>query len=167
MGIAMYAASIPVLKQNLKSLASVLVKAEAHAVTKKIDPAIFLAARLFPDMFPVRKQVQVATDQAKGCAARLAGIEIPTYEDNEASFEELAARIAKTIAFLDSIRTEQIDGSEERDIVLQAGPHTLQFKGQGYLTNWVLPNFFFHVTTAYAILRHNGVELSKQDFLGM
>ena len=167
MTISMYAASIPLLKHNLKSLAAVLAKAEAHAMEKKIAPSVLLDSRLYPDMFPLTRQVQIATDHAKGCAARLSGSEIPKYEDTESSFADLAARIAKTISFLDSVRADQIDGSEEREIALQAGPRTMEFKGQAYLTNWVLPNFFFHVTTAYAILRHNGVELSKADFLGM
>ena len=118
-------------------------------------------------MFALTRQVQIATDQAKGSAARLSGSEIPKFDDNETTFAELDARIAKTIAFLDSIRADQIDGSEERDIVVQAGPMTLNFKGQAYLTTWVYPNFFFHLTTAYNILRHNGVALSKRDFLGM
>jgi len=162
----MYSASIPALKRSLNSLLAILGKAEEHAKTRKIDPGVLLGARLYPDMLPLIKQVQIATDNAKGCAARLSGREIPKYEDNETSFAELAARVAKTIAFLDTVGPEQIDGSEERDITLQAGGHTHEFKGLPYLTGWALPNFFFHVATAYAILRHNGVEISKKDFLG-
>ena len=118
-------------------------------------------------MYELTRQVQIATDQAKGSAARLSGTEIPKFEDNETTFAELDARISKTIAFLDSISANQIDGSEERDIVLHAGPMTLNFKGLDYLTTWVYPNFYFHLTTAYNILRHSGVVLSKRDFLGM
>jgi hypothetical protein len=167
MTISMYSASIPVLKSNLQSLANILKKAEAHATGEGYEPGVLLGSRLFPDMFALTRQVQIATDQAKGCAARLAGVEVPKFEDTEATFAELDARIAKTLTFLDTVTAAQIDGSEERDIVMQAGPMTLEFKGQAYLTTWVYPNFFFHLTTAYNILRHNGVGLSKRDFLGM
>ncbi|MBL0076572.1 MAG: DUF1993 domain-containing protein [Rhodocyclaceae bacterium] len=167
MTISMYAASIPVLKHNLQSLARVLKQGEAHATSAAFEPSVLLSSRLFPDMFTLIRQVQIATDQAKGCAARLSGSEIPKYDDNEATFAELDARITKTIAFLDTVKADQVDGSEEREITLQAGPMTLNFKGQAYLTTWVYPNFFFHMTTAYNILRHNGVVLSKRDFLGM
>lgn len=167
MTISMYAASIPVLKNNLLSLAGLLKKAETHATSAGYEPSVLLGSRLFPDMFALTRQVQIATDQAKGCAARLAGLEVPKYDDNEVTFAELDARIKKTVAFLESVRADQIDGSEGRDIVMQAGPMTLEFKGQAYLTTWVYPNFFFHLTTAYNILRHSGVALSKRDFLGM
>jgi len=162
----MYDASIPALKKTLSSLAAILAKAAEHAQTKKIEPAVLVNARLFPDMFALARQVQIATDQAKGCAARLAGVEIPKFEDTETSFEELQARIAKTIAFLDGVSVAQINGNEDRDIVLQLHETRLEFKGADYLLNWVLPNFYFHVTTAYNILRHNGVEIGKRDFLG-
>ena len=167
MTISMYAASIPVLKHNLQSLAALLKKAEAHATSAAFEPSVLLGSRLFPDMFALTRQVQIATDQAKGCAARLSGCEIPKYDDDETTFAELDARITKTIAFLDTIKADQIDGSEEHEIVMQAGPMKLEFLGQAYLTTWVYPNFFFHMTTAYNILRHNGVVLSKRDFLGM
>ncbi|MBK9520535.1 MAG: DUF1993 domain-containing protein [Rhodocyclaceae bacterium] len=167
MTITMYSASIPVLKNNLHSLAGVLKKAEAHATGAGYESGALLGSRLFPDMFDLTRQVQIATDQAKGGAARLAGVDVPKYEDNETTFAELDARISKTIQFLETIRPDQVDGSEGRDIVIQAGPMKLEFKGQIYLTTWVFPNFFFHVTTAYNILRHNGVPLSKRDFLGM
>ena len=167
MALSMYDFSIPVLKQSLGSLAAILRKAADHAESRKIDPAAFIGARLFPDMFALAKQVQIATDQAKGCAARLAGIDIPSFEDNETTFGELQARIEKTIAFLDSVKAQQINGSETRDIVLQLRERTVEFKGQDYLLKWVMPNFYFHVTTAYNILRHNGVEIGKRDFLGM
>jgi hypothetical protein len=166
MAIGMYAASVPVLKQMLGGLSGVLAKAAAHAEARKIDPSAFLLARLAPDMFTLTRQVQVATDMSKGGAARLAGMEIPKYEDTESSFAELQERIAKTIAFLDSIPVSAFDGAEERDIVITAGGKELPFKGQRYLLNWTLPNVLFHVTTAYNILRHNGVEIGKRDFLG-
>ena len=166
MALSMYDFSIPVLKQSLGSLAAILRKAADHAESRKIDPAAFIGARLFPDMFALAKQVQIATDQAKGCAARLAGIDIPSFEDNETTFGELQARIEKTIAFLDSVKAQQINGSETRDIVLQLRERTVEFKGQDYLLKWVMPNFYFHVTTAYNLLRHNGVEIGKRDFLG-
>ena len=168
MALSMYDFSIPVLKQALGSLAVILRKAADHAESRKIDPAVLISARLFPDMFALAKQVQIATDQAKGCAARLAGIDIPSFEDNETTFGELQARIEKTIAFLDSVKAQQIDGSETRDIVLQLHDgRSLEFTGQDYLLKWVMPNFYFHVTTAYNILRHNGVEIGKRDFLGI
>ena len=166
MSIAIYDASIPVLRHMLGSLATILRKAEAHAEHKKIKPEVLINARLFPDMFPLGKQVQITTDQAKGCAARLAGIEVPRFEDSETTFAELQARLAKTIAFLDSIDAAQLAGSETRDISLQVQGKTYEFKGDAYLANWVLPNFYFHLTTAYNILRHNGIEIGKQDFLG-
>ncbi|MBK9617383.1 MAG: DUF1993 domain-containing protein [Uliginosibacterium sp.] len=166
MALSMYQSSIPMLKRMLGSLATILDKAAAHAEAKKIDPAVLFGARLFPDMFPLSRQVQIATDQAKGCAARLAGVEVPKYEDNEANFAELQARLAKTIAFLDSLTPAQIDGSEGKDIVVQVRDLKLDFKGQDYLMQWVLPNFYFHVTTAYNILRHNGIEIGKKDYLG-
>lgn len=166
MTISMYDASVPGLKHMLSSLAAILRKAAEHAGTKKIDPGVFFNARLFPDMLPLIKQVQIATDQAKGCAARLAGVDIPKFEDNETTFDELQARIANTIAFLEGFKANQIDGSEERDIALQLHETKLEFKGREYLINWVLPNFYFHVTTAYNILRHNGVDIGKKDYLG-
>lgn len=166
MTLSMYDSSVPALRHMLLSLAAILDKAAAHADSKKIDPSVFITARLFPDMFPLSRQVQIATDQAKGCAARLAGIDIPKFEDNETTFAELQARIAKTIVFLDSVSAEQINGSESRDIVLQLRETKREFKGQDYLFGWVLPNFYFHVTTAYNILRHLGVEIGKKDFLG-
>lgn len=167
MAISMYAASVPVFRQMLGSLNDILTKAETHATEKKISPDALLQARLFPDMFPLTRQIQIAADFAKGMSARLAGAAVPSYEDTEQSFEELRARIAKTLAFINSLTPEQIDGSEERDIVLFAGtPREKQFSGLSYLVHYGMPQFFFHVTTAYAILRHNGVELGKRDFVG-
>lgn len=166
MSLSMYQASVPVLIRMLTNLSAILDKAAAHAEAKKIDPSVFINARLAPDMLPFTFQVQTATDSAKGCAARLAGIEAPSFPDTEASFPELKQRLAKTITFLQSVKAEQIDGSEERNITLKLGSREIHFLGQPYLLTFVLPNFFFHVTTAYAILRHHGVEIGKQDFLG-
>lgn len=166
MTISMYAASIPVFKQLLGSLSAILAKAEEHAQAKKIDPAALIEARLFPDMFPLRRQILIAADFAKGASARLAGVDVPKYEDNEQTFAELRARIAKTLAFLDTLSAAQIDGSEERTISLVSGGQPREFKGQTYLLHYALPHFYFHATTAYAILRHNGVEVGKKDFIG-
>lgn len=166
MPISMYAASVPVFKHILGTLTVVLEKAEAHAAARKIEPAALLQARLYPDMFTMRRQVLIATDFAKGTCARLAGVDVPKYEDSEQSFEELTARVARTAAFISTLTAAQIDGSEERDIVTQVGHETKHFKGQHYLLHYALPNFYFHVTTAYDILRHNGVELSKRDYIG-
>lgn len=166
MAISMYTASVPVFKHILGTLSAVLAKAEAHATEKKIEADALLQARLFPDMFTMRRQILIACDFAKGTCARLAGVEVPKYEDNEQTFTEFQARIAKTLAFIDTLTPAQIDGSEERDITIQAGPTTKEFKGQTYLLHYALPNFYFHVTTAYAILRHNGIELSKRDYIG-
>lgn len=166
MAISMYQASIPALVHALKNLDRILAKAAAHAEAKKIDPAVLVSARLYPDMFALARQIQIASDTAKGCGARLSGQEPPKYEDTETSLPELSARIQKTIAYLESIKPEQINGSEERTIVLKMRDVTVTFPGQQYLLRFVLPNFYFHVTTAYAILRHNGVEVGKKDYLG-
>ena len=166
MSLSMYEASAPTFASMLRNLDAILVKAQAHATTHKIDPAVLLNARLFPNMYPLLRQVQIATDQAKGCVARLAGVEIPRFEDSEKSFEEIRERLAKTIAFVDSVSAAQINGSEDRDIVVKAGSRELNFKGQPYLVGFVLPNFYFHLVTAYNILRHNGVELGKHDYTG-
>jgi hypothetical protein len=167
MAISMYAASVPVFKQMLRSLVDLLDKAETHASARKIDPDALLQARLFPDMFPLARQIMIATDFAKGASARLAGMEVPKYEDTERAFAELRARVSKTIAFIESITASAIDGSEEREITVNAGPNnTLTLKGQSYLMHFALPQFFFHVTTAYAILRHNGIDIGKRDFIG-
>ncbi|QAU33740.1 DUF1993 domain-containing protein [Janthinobacterium sp. 17J80-10] len=167
MSISMYAASVPLLKQILQSLDAILGKAESHASARKIDPAVLLQARLYPDMFPLVKQVQIASDNAKGIAARLAGVGVPSFADTEQTFAELQARIAKTLDFINAIQPEQVNGSEARDVVVYKGsPYEMQFQGQTYLIHFGLPNFLFHVTTAYAILRHNGVEIGKDDFIG-
>lgn len=167
MTLSMYQTSVPVFKQMLGALSAVLAKAEAHAAAKKIEPKALLQARLYPDMFALLRQVQIACDFAKGVSARLAGAEVPGFEDTEETFADLQARIEKTLAFIGSLEISEIDGSEERRIVTQAGtPKEKIFSGQSYLLNYGLPHFFFHTTTAYAILRHNGVEVGKKDYVG-
>jgi hypothetical protein len=166
MTISMYQASVPVFIRMLNNLCAILEKAAAHAEAKKIDPAVLTNSRLYPDMLPLARQIHVATDQAKGCGARLAGIEPPKFEDIEMTFPELIARIQKTISFLRELKPEQIDGSEKRTVTLQVRGSTLTFEGMAYLLNFALPNFYFHVTTAYDILRHCGVEIGKRDYLG-
>ncbi|HXQ32077.1 MAG TPA: DUF1993 family protein [Steroidobacteraceae bacterium] len=166
MSISMYQASVPVFQQQLTALKGVLTKAESQAVAMKASPAVLLEARLYPNMFPLTRQVQIAADFAKGTSARLAGLEPPVYPDTESSFAELVARIDRTLEFLKTLRPVQIDGQEERTIDLKVGGQPRTFKGLPYLLHFALPNFFFHATTAYAILRHNGIELGKQDFMG-
>ena len=163
----MYKTSVPVFKQLLNSLGAILIKAEAYAAEKKFEPAVLLNARLYPDMFPLIRQVQVAADFAKSVSARLAGVEVPAYEDNEQTFADLQARISKTLSFIESLTPAQFEGSETREIVLRPGtPKEKKLVGHNYLTNYGLPQFFFHVTTAYAVLRHNGLEVGKGDFMG-
>ncbi|MBK6957678.1 MAG: DUF1993 domain-containing protein [Nitrosomonas sp.] len=163
----MYKTSIPVFKQLLNSLSTILTKAEAYAAEKKFEPAVLLNARLYPDMFPLIRQVQVAADFAKSVSARLAGVEVPVYEDNEQTFTDLQARISKTLSFIESLTPAQFEGSETREIVLRPGtPKEKKLVGHNYLINYGLPQFFFHVTTAYAILRHNGLAVGKGDFMG-
>ncbi len=166
MSITMYSASAPRFVHSLKSLSGILTKAESHAAARKIDPMALLGARLFPDMFALTRQVQIATDNAKGAVARLAGQDVPKYEDTEQSFAELQQRIAKTTAFVESVPADRINGSEERKIVLTLRGEEVTFSGLQYLMGHALPNFYFHVVTAYDILRHNGVEIGKRDFLG-
>jgi len=166
MTLSMFEASAPRFAHMLGNLDAILAKAEAYAAAKKIDPAVLLSARLFPDMFPFVKQVQIATDHAKGAVARLAGVEVPRFDDAEHSFEELRARVAKTIAFVESFSPGQIDGSEERQIALKVGGQDMTFKGMPYLLGFAIPNFHFHLVTAYNILRHNGLEIGKRDFIG-
>jgi hypothetical protein len=166
MNISMYTASVPVFKQILGSLAAILEKAEAHADTRKVEPQALLQARLFPDMFPLLRQVQVAADFAKGTAARLGGVEVPRYEDVEHDFAGLQARIAKTLAFIDSVPRDAIEASAGREVTVGTGANERQFEGLPYLLHYALPNFYFHATTAYDILRHNGVEIGKRDFIG-
>ena len=162
----MYDVTIPVWKRFLNNLSALLGKAVIYSDAKKIDHSVLLNARLYPDMFPLIKQVQIAADHAKGGAARLAGVEAQKFEDNETSFAELQTRIARTIDFLNTITPQQLDGSEGRDIVMTIHDTKYELKGLPYLLERVQPNFYFHVTTAYNILRHNGVEIGKRDFLG-
>jgi hypothetical protein len=166
MAISMSSASAPVFVKTLGNMLAWLDKAEKHAEARKFDPNNFLLLRLAPDMLPFARQVQIASDNAKGPIARLAGLEIPKYEDNEASFDELRERIRKTVQFINSVPADKIDGSEGREIVLPMRSGELRFSGENYLKHFALPNFFFHATTAYALLRHGGVELGKADFLG-
>ncbi len=166
MNASMYTMSAPVFARMLGNLSAILDKLAAHAEAKKIDPAVFLNARLYPDMFPFTRQVQLVSDFAKGCLARLAGHEPPKWEDNESTVAELKARIAKTIDYVQAFKPNQIDGSEERAIELVVRGDTVKISGLAYLANRILPNFYFHTTTAYAILRHNGVEVGKTDFVG-
>jgi len=167
MNEAMYASSIPVFRQMLGSLAAILTKAEAHATEKNIEPTALTQARLFPDMFPLGKQVQIACDFARGVSARLAGAEVPKYDDNEQTFDQLRGLIVRSIGFIDSFNPTQFEGSAQREIVVRPGtPKERRFDGQSYLLSYGLPQFFFHVTTAYALLRHNGIEIGKRDYMG-
>lgn len=166
--MSMTAASIPVFEIALNALSAILDKAEAYAEAKKIDAAVLLNARLFPDMLPLTRQVQIASDLAKNCGARLAEIDPPRYEDTENTIAELKARLSKTVAFLKSLDTKKIDESADREITFPlGGTNKGQMKGADYLHHFVVPNFYFHVTTAYDILRHNGVEIGKRDFIGV
>lgn len=166
MPLSMYQAGIPVVIRYLNNLSTLIDKAAAHCEARKIEPSVLINFRLTPDMFPFARQVQIATDGVKGMAARLAGVDVPSYADTETTFPELKARIAKTIDFLKTFTPAQIDGTEGKEIVMKAGATEFKFKGDDYLVGFVLPNFYFHVTTAYAILRHCGVEIGKRDFLG-
>jgi hypothetical protein len=166
MTISMYQASAPVYVQFLKAVSHVLDKGAAFAEQRKLDPAMLLQARLYPDMHPLVKQVQIFTDQATRAISRLAGVEPPAFPDTETTFAELKTRIEKAIAHVESFKPEQIDGSEDRDIVMKSPRGDMNFKGQQYLLGFSLPNLFFHATTTYSILRHVGVELGKMDFMG-
>jgi hypothetical protein len=164
----MYTTSVPVFKQLLNSLSNLLTKAESLCIEKKIEPKAILDARLFPDMFPLFRQVQIATDFATSVSARLAEVDVPTNENNEQTFSELQERITRALSFLDSLSSKQFEGSESLEIVLRPGtPKEKKLIGHTYLTNYGLPQFFFHVTTAYAILRHNGLDVGKGDFMGI
>jgi len=166
MTISMYQASVPVFIRMLNNLAAILEKAAAHCAARKIDPAVLINYRLYPDMFAFARQVQVACDHARNGAARLAGMEAPRLENGEQTFAELGARVRDTIAYLETFAPAQIDGSEAREVVVRRGETVNTYPGLDYLLNRSLPNFYFHVTTAYDILRHNGVELGKRDYLG-
>jgi hypothetical protein len=166
MSLSMYQASVPAFLQILGSLTAILDKAAAYAAARKIDPAVLINARLYPDMFPLARQVQLVSDFAKNTTARLAGAEMPKYPDTETTFDELKARLAKTADFIKSFAPAQIDGAEDREISLTVGGQPMTFKGRQYLVHFALPNFYFHATTAYAILRHNGLDIGKRDFMG-
>lgn len=166
MSITMYSASVPVYAHTLANLERILDKAEAHAAARKFDPAVLLGTRLAPDMLPFTKQVQIACDAAKLSVARLAGIEAPKSQDNEASLADLKARIRTTLEFLKTVPAEKVNGSEKREVSVPRRDGDMKFEGETYLKHYALPNFFFHVTTTYALLRHNGVELGKADYLG-
>jgi hypothetical protein len=166
MSISLYQSSVPVFERALTALSGVLDKAAAHAATGKFDPAIYLTTRLRPDMFAFSRQVQSACDQAKNGTARLAGTEPPRFDDKEASLDELNARINATLAFLKSVDPKAVDASGDREIVFPVGPNKMKMKGADYLLHFVLPNFYFHLTAAYVLLRYNGVGIGKRDFLG-
>ena len=166
MTISIYDISIPALVRGLTNLSALLAKGVARAAEEKFDPAALLQARLFPDMFPLVSQVQLACDTAKGAAARLANTENPRHADEEGSFADLQARIRKTLDILEAVTPEQLRGAELREFLLQFPTYTLKFNGLNYLTRFVLPNFYFHLSIAYALLRSNGVALGKRDFLG-
>ena len=166
MPLSMSQLTLPAFIQGLDALNAVLAKAETHAAERKIDEAVFLQARLYPDMLPMVKQVQIAADFAKGAVARLAGEAVPSYPDDEASFAALRARIARTLDFLRSVPSASIDGSEERTVELKNPSRTMTFRGEDYLLSFVLPNFYFHLATAYGLLRHGGLDIGKRDFMG-
>lgn len=166
MSITMYQASIPRFVNILGNLSAILDKAEAHAVARKLDPTALTSFRLYPDMLPMTAQVQIACDAAKGVAARLAGVPIPAFEDNETTLMDLKARIEKTIGFLKTISAQQVDGTEEKAIVIKRGEKETHYKGMQFLLGHAVPNFYFHVATTYNILRHNGIDIGKRDYLG-
>jgi len=167
MSFSMYAASAPVFARSLGNLLKILDKAQAHAEAKKFEPSVYMTLRLAPDMLAFPRQIQIATDTAKGCVARLAGIEIPKYEDDEATLDDLRARLRKTIDFVQSVPADKFADAEGRDVELpRRSGEPIRFKGDGYLVHFALPNFYFHVTTAYALLRQAGVEIGKMDYLG-
>jgi hypothetical protein len=167
MAFSVYEVSVPAFRRHLEALSGVLDKAAHYAESKKVDAGVLLQARLYPDMFPLVKQVQLSTNFANRGAARLAGVDVPSYADDETSFDQLKARIARTLEFLSGLTSQQFEGSENKDLLIPMGAREpVAYKGGDYLLSFALPNFFFHVTTAYAILRHCGVELGKQDFMG-
>ncbi len=167
MSYVMHTSSVPVFRQMLGALDAILAKAQAHIAARSIEPAALTQARLFPDMFPLARQVQIACDFARGVSARLAGVEVPTVDEGEPTFEALRALIAKSIGFIDGLNAASFEDAAKRDIVIRPGtPKERHFSGQSYLLSYGLPQFFFHVTTAYAILRHNGLEIGKRDYMG-
>ena len=167
MSLTMHQASVPAFRRTLRALSVILDKADAHAAASKIEPSVLLSARLFPDMFALAKQVQLTCDFAKNGVARLSGVDAPKFEDKEASFPDLKARITATLGFIESLKGGQVDGTEEKRITLTIAGTERHFSGRDYLLYFVLPNFYFHATTAYDILRHNGVALGKRDYMGI
>ena len=165
MTISMYQIAVPSFRKHLEALDGILDKAAAHAAAKKIDSSVLLNSRLYPDMFELTRQVQACSDFTKNCCARLAGVEIPSMPDTEKTIPELKQRIAKTLAFLDAIKPEQMNGSEGKSYTFKVGPNERTFTGHDYLLHFALPNFYFHAATAYGILRHNGVDIGKRDFM--
>ena len=166
MTLSMYQASVPRFINILGNLNAILDKTQAHVDAKKLDETALTGFRLYPDMLPMARQIMIATDTAKGLAARLAGVDIPVYEDTEKTLAELKARIAKTIAYLQTFTPAQIDGTEDKEIVIKRGDKETRYTGMQFMLGHAVPNFYFHVTTTYAILRHNGVEIGKRDYLG-
>ena len=166
MTISMYKVSIPRFIHTLRNLGAILDKAQSYAEAKKVDASVLPMARLYPDMLPLTSQVQIACDAAKGAACRLSGVTNPVFEDNEKTLPDLKARVDKTIAFLETIKPEQIDGTEDKELIVKVGGNDTKFGGMQFLLGRSIPNFYFHVTTAYNILRHNGVEVGKRDYLG-
>jgi uncharacterized protein len=166
MTISMYQASVPRFVNIFGNLSAILDKTQAHVEAKKLDETALTTFRLYPDMLPMARQVMIATDTAKGLVARLAGVDIPVYEDTEKTLAELKARIAKTVAYLQSFQPAQIDGTEDKEIVIKRGDKETRYTGMQFMLGHAVPNFYFHVTTTYAILRHNGVEIGKRDYLG-
>ena len=167
MSLSMYSCSIPIFVRYLNNLSAILEKGANYCIEKEIDETVLITGRLYPDMLPMSSQVQIACDMVKGAGARLSGIDAPKFEDNETNFAELKTRITKTLDFLQSLPKDKFNGTEEKQINMQAGPRELEFTGKNYLTLMVLPNLYFHITTTYNILRHNGVELGKMDYLGV
>ena len=165
MPISMYAIAVPTFQKHLSALDAILDKAEAYATAKKIDPSVLLSARLYPDMFNFTRQVQGAADFAKAAGARLAGVPVPSFPDTETTIPELKQRIAKTLQFLGTLKPEQMEGTEAKQFTIKVGPNEMTFSGQDYLLHFAVPNFYFHCTTAYDILRHNGLEIGKRDFM--
>jgi hypothetical protein len=166
MSTLLYQATVPVFVQTLEALSAIVDKASAYAEARKIDPAVMLGSRLRPDMLPLVRQMQIVCDNAKNMAGRLAGGEVPKFEDNETSFDDIKARIKKTLDYVRTVNSKDIEAGETREIVFPIGPNKMKMKGADYIFHFALPNFYFHLTTAYAILRHNGVEIGKRDYLG-
>ena len=166
MSTLLYQATVPVFVQTLGALDAILDKAAAYAEAHKVDPAVLLASRLRPDMLPFVRQAQILCDNAKNIVGRLAGGEIPKFEDNEASFADIKARIKKTLDYIGGVKSGDIEAGESREIIFPLGPNKMKMKGADYVFHFALPNFYFHLTTAYGILRHNGVDIGKRDFLG-